>query len=180
MLLTRAITHERFVDLLLRFYPVPPPGSAAPAGGHVVIVGAGSTGMPLVETVLASGLDVVVIDDDPEVVRRLREADIPAIRGDAARPHVLDQAGVTTARAVSSTMRRPQDNRALLQRAGGVPVIVRVFEDRDADWVRALGGTPVLYSEAAAGNLLRWFYGEPTPPSGPVEPGTERPADPHG
>ncbi|NJD10160.1 MAG: hypothetical protein FIB01_06865, partial [Gemmatimonadetes bacterium] len=171
MLLTPALTHERCVGLLLRLYPVRQAGTAPPAGGHVVIVGAGSTGMPLVETVLASGLDVVVIDDDPDVVRRLRQADIPAIRGDAARPHVLAQAGVSTARAVASTMSRPRDNRPLLERAGAVPVIVRVFEQGDAEWVRSLGGIPVLYSEAAAANLLRWCYGETLAAGGRAGPG---------
>jgi CPA2 family monovalent cation:H+ antiporter-2 len=159
MLLTPALLHERVVNRLLALYPVPP-GAAPPPGGHVVIVGAGATGMPLVETVLADGLDVVVIDDDPEVVERLREADIPAIRGDAAQPHVLREAGVARARAISSTMRRPYDNRRLLQEAEGVPVVVRVFEESDAAWITIMGGTPVLYSEATAANLLRWFYGE--------------------
>ena len=170
MLLTPLLTHERVVNLLLHFYPIREPGIAPPAGGHVVIVGAGSTGMPLVETVLASGLDVVVIDDDPDVVRRLRQADIPVIRGDAARPHVLAGAAVATARAVSSTMRRPRDNRLLLELARDVPVIVRVFEHSDAEWVRSLGGIPVLYSEAAAANLLRWFYHESPPADRRAEP----------
>jgi hypothetical protein len=36
-------------------------------------------------------------------------------------------------------------------------MIVRVFEEEDAEWIRAAGGTPVLYSEAAADGLLEWF-----------------------
>jgi hypothetical protein len=39
----------------------------------------------------------------------------------------------------------------------GVPVLVRVFDDEDAAWVTEQGGIPVVYSEAAAEDFLRWF-----------------------
>jgi len=39
-------------------------------------------------------------------------------------------------------------------------VVIRVFEEEDAAWIRALGGTPVLYSEAAAEGLLLWIERE--------------------
>ncbi len=38
-----------------------------------------------------------------------------------------------------------------------MPVLVRVFEDEDADWVRSRGGTPIVYSDAAAEEFIRWF-----------------------
>jgi hypothetical protein len=45
----------------------------------------------------------------------------------------------------------------VLEFARGVPVLVRVFEDEDAEWVVAAGGIPVIYSEAAAEGLLEWY-----------------------
>jgi Trk K+ transport system NAD-binding subunit len=113
--------------------------------------------MPLLETLFVAGHEVVVVDDDPDVVHRLREAEVSVIRGDATDLEVLRRACARDARLITSTVRRPEDNRRLLQYARGVPMIVRVFEEEDAEWIRAAGGTPVLYSEAAADGLLEWF-----------------------
>jgi len=113
--------------------------------------------MPLLETLLAAGNDVVVVDDDPAVIARLRQADVPCIRGDASDREVLLRANARNARLVTSTIRRPRDNARVLELAHGVPVLVRVFEEADAAWVRASGGTPVLYSEAAADSLMTWI-----------------------
>jgi CPA2 family monovalent cation:H+ antiporter-2 len=129
----------------------------APFRDHVLILGCGATGMPLLETVLATNVPVLVIDDDPVVVERLREAEIPCLRGDAADVELLRRAGADRARIITSTIRRPQDNRRLLEVARGVPTLVRVFADEDAQWIRSLGGTPILASHAAADELLKWF-----------------------
>lgn len=128
-----------------------------PESGHVLVLGSGSTGMPLLETVLASGAEVVVIDDDPAVVSQLRDAEIPCLRGDASDETLLRRANASRARIITSTIRRPQDNRRLLEIARGVPVLVRVFDEHDAAWIRELGGTPVLASHAAADEMMKWF-----------------------
>jgi Trk K+ transport system NAD-binding subunit len=155
--LTPAWAHPRVARLLVRLYPS---GRAAPEEshkGHVLLLGCGAQGMPLLETLILMGEEVVVIDDDPEVVRRLREGEVYVIRGDASDPEVLEKAGLRRAKLVSSTIGRPHDNAHLLRAAEGVPVLVRVFEDADAEWVRSLGGMPILYSEAAAEEFVRWF-----------------------
>src|SRR5690606_37066018 len=163
MLLTPFITTERVTWWLLRMRPsrrVPRrrwTDTETISHDHLLILGSGSTGMPLLETILGMGHDVVVIDDDPAVVRRLREADIPCLRGDASDVELLERAGAHRARIITSTIRRPQDNRHLLQFARGVPVLVRVFEESDAEWIRQLGGTPVIASHAAAQEMIRWF-----------------------
>jgi CPA2 family monovalent cation:H+ antiporter-2 len=128
-----------------------------PPSDHVLLLGAGSTGMPLLEDLVLSGCDVAVIDDDPAIIRRLEEAGVHAVRGEATDPLVLRRAGAHQARVVSSTIRRPRDNATLLELAGDVPVLVRVFEEEDAEWVRGMGGEPVLYSVATADGLMEWF-----------------------
>lgn len=158
MLLAPLITADRVAWRLMHLHPVRRRGHGVPAlTGHVLLLGSGNTGMPLLETILAGDLEVVVVDDDPNVVARLREADVHVIRGDATDLHVLSQAGARDARIIASTIRRPEDNRRVLEYARGVPVIVRVFEEEDAAWIRELGGTPVLYSEAAAQGVVKWF-----------------------
>jgi Kef-type K+ transport system membrane component KefB len=158
MMLTPFVASDRAVWLLLRTHP----GSRAATeplavDRHILLLGSGTTGMPLLETILAGGHEVVVVDDDPAVINRLVEADVPCIRGDAADPRVLRIARADRARIISSTIRRPEDNRILLEVAKNVPVIVRVFDEEDAVRVRAAGGIAVMYSAAAADGFLRWF-----------------------
>jgi Kef-type K+ transport system membrane component KefB len=163
MLITPFITAEQVAWWLMRHRPTRPLPSRrrvdqlVPEGGHVLVLGSGSTGMPLLETLLATGVDIVVIDDDPVVVARLRDADVPCLRGDASDIELLRRANADRARIITSTVRRPRDNRRLLEFARGVPTLVRVFDDADAVWIRELGGTPVLASQAAAEEMVRWF-----------------------
>jgi Kef-type K+ transport system membrane component KefB len=157
MALTPAFAHPRVTRFLLRLYPSGRPAPEEPHEGHVLLLGCGAQGMPLLETLILMGEDVVVIDDDPEVVRQLRQGEVYTIRGDASDPEVLRKAAATRAKLVSSTIRRPHDNAYLLEAARGLPVLVRVFEDADAEWVRERGGIPILYSDAAAEEFVRWF-----------------------
>jgi len=92
-----------------------------------------------------------------KALERLREAGIRAIRGDATDRRVLERAGAARARVVTSEIRRPRDNAVLLEMARGTPVLVRVFEDEEARWVRDRGGEPILYSDATAEGLIEWF-----------------------
>lgn len=176
MALTPFLAADRVVWWLTRHYPSRArTADATPESGHVLLLGTGATGMPLLETILGAGHRVLVIDDDPAVIARLREADIPCIRGDATDPAVLRQANADRAAIISSTIRRPEDNRRVLEFARGVPVIVRVFDEHDARWIEALGGTPIIYAHAAAEGMLRWFDGRrttnvtaPAPAHGPT------------
>lgn len=158
MVLTPYITSERVIHYLLRFHPLRgQEGREEPASGHVLLLGCGSGGMPLLETLLMAGEEVVVVDDDPEVVNRLRGADIRCIRGDASDMEVLRRAAADRAAVVSSTIRRPRDNERVLEMLRGKPILVRVFEDEDATWVERAGGIPILYSDAAAKEFASWF-----------------------
>ncbi len=158
MLLTPFLSTEDATEAFMTLFTGPPADTGTPPTDHVLLLGAGSTGMPLLEDLILSGCRVVVLDDDPAVVRQVREAGVEAILGEAWDPEVLRAAGVDEARVVVSTIRRPRDNAAALALATG-SVVVRVFESDDADWVQARGGEPILYSEAAAEALVDWWDG---------------------
>ncbi|HSJ14144.1 MAG TPA: cation:proton antiporter [Longimicrobiales bacterium] len=158
MVSTPFLSRDRVVWWLLQRYPRrATPSAPIPEHDHVLLLGSGATGMPLLETILATGAEVVVIDDDPGVIARLQEADVPCIRGEATDVDVLRQANAASARVITSTVRRPMDNQRVLEFARGVPVLVRVFDDEDAEWVRSAGGIPVVYAEAAAEGMLEWY-----------------------
>jgi Kef-type K+ transport system membrane component KefB len=158
MMLTPLSSTDRVTLWLLRFHPLRrAPGERTAPRDHVLLLGCGENGMPLLETLYAAGTEVFVVDDDPAIIRQLREGEIPCVRGDGSDPDVLRRAGARDARLIISTIRRPLDNEQVLQHAQGVPVLVRVFEDGDADRIRALGGTPIVYSAAAAEDFLAWY-----------------------
>ena len=128
-----------------------------PPRDHVLLLGCGTSGMPLLETLIIGPHRVVAVDDDPQVVELIRQSGVQAFRGDAADERLLLRTGAHQARVVISTVRRVQDNERLLEVARGRPVLVRAFNDEDAAWVEARGGRAVLYADAAAHGFLEWF-----------------------
>jgi Kef-type K+ transport system membrane component KefB len=162
MMITPFLASDRLSLTLMRFHPARRAETAGePPNGHVLMLGCGASGMPLLETLVIGPYSVVAVDDDPQIVERVREAGVEAIRGDAADPVLLRRAGADRARVVVSTVRRIQDNGPLLEMAAGkVPVLVRAFNVEDAEWVNARGGRAVLYSDAAAEGFLEWFERE--------------------
>ena len=157
MLLTPIVANERVASFVAHVITRRGATEAAPPEGHVLLLGVGATGMPLLEDLVLSGSQVVVIDDDPGVAKRLEAAGVRTIIGDASDEDVVRRAGADRAVAIASTIRRPRDNDALLRVARDVPVLVRVFDEHDGTWVREHGGVPVVYSVASADNLLEWF-----------------------
>ena len=158
MFLTPILATNRMTWRLMAYHPLRRRAPIAnPPRDHILLVGCGENGLPLLETLLASGHSVFVIDDDAAVIESLREGDVPCIRGDGSDFDVLSQAGAAEAKAIVSTMRRPRDSVHLLRRARGVPVLVRVFDKSDAERIRRHGGIPISYADAAIEDFLEWL-----------------------
>jgi monovalent cation/proton antiporter MnhG/PhaG subunit len=66
--------------------------------GHVVLVGYGRVGRRIGEALVAGGISFVVVEDDREIVEKLRANNMPAVFGNATEPGVLIQAHVQRAR----------------------------------------------------------------------------------
>lgn len=160
MMLTPLLATDRVTWGLLHASPSRAPEEPdTPLQDHVVLLGCGSHGMALLEQLVVAPRPVLVVDDDPGTVEWLRDASIPALRGDISDPQVLDRAGIPRARAVISTVGRVEDNGPVLERARDVPVFVRAFDEADGEWVRAREGRPILFSEGTAADFLAWFTG---------------------
>lgn len=65
---------------------------------QVVLVGYGRVGRHVAKLLMARQVPVVVVEQNREVVERLRLDGVPAVAGDAADPEVLVQAHIATAR----------------------------------------------------------------------------------
>jgi monovalent cation:H+ antiporter-2, CPA2 family len=65
---------------------------------QIVLVGYGRVGRRIAQALIAQNLPLVVVEQNREVVERLRSDGIQAVAGDAAEAEVLVQAHVATAR----------------------------------------------------------------------------------
>lgn len=68
--------------------------------GCVLIVGFGRVGQIASQSLLASGADISMIDNDPEVIRNAEKYGFKVYYGDGARPDVLHAAGIHQARLI--------------------------------------------------------------------------------
>ncbi|MEX1048601.1 MAG: cation:proton antiporter [Akkermansiaceae bacterium] len=128
-----------------------------PRSGHVLVLGFGSAGMWTVKPLRAQGEDVLVVDDDAVVCRELSRRGVPVMRGDGSEKAVLARACAADAKLIIVSMRRVGDALKVLEHVQKVPIMARVFEEDEADLVRAAGGIPVLNSRAAAETFVEWF-----------------------
>jgi CPA2 family monovalent cation:H+ antiporter-2 len=165
MTATPFLSGEGVVRFLLRMHPLRRRRRQPPLEleNHVLVLGLGSGGMWVLRPLLSAGVPVLVVDDDPVVIAELDLKGVPCLRGDGADEHVLERARVDKARLVIASMRRLSDSSKVLRMVPDVPVFVRVFEDSDAELIRALGGTPISNAEATVAQFQKWFEGRFSP-----------------
>jgi CPA2 family monovalent cation:H+ antiporter-2 len=77
-----------------------PTEAAETAGDHLVIIGFGLNGQNIARAARAVGVTYVVVEMNPDSVRRFRKAGEPIMYGDATSAGLLKQAGVVRARVV--------------------------------------------------------------------------------
>ncbi len=88
-----------------RSRPPEPPTSDGPGlVNHVVICGYGDGAQELMSALTARSFRYVVIDDDPEFVRRLQRNGVPCILGDPSLRTILEQAAIERARVLAITL----------------------------------------------------------------------------
>ncbi|MDY3868187.1 MAG: Trk system potassium transporter TrkA [Pyramidobacter sp.] len=115
----------------------------------IVVVGAGNVGCTVASSLAADGRDVIIIERDPEIAEKIEnEQDVSVIRGNGARPTVLESAGVVPGGGVECLIActdRDETNLMacwLAKRAGVPRVLSRVrdmeFTDTPA-WAHELG-----------------------------------------
>lgn len=116
---------------------------------RAVVVGYGPIGRTLVELLREQGIEPTVIEMNYETVRRLHEKGIAAIHGDAARPEVLEAAGIGHAAhliyAASGSPRTTID--AAREIDPDVKVIARTIYAAEAPALQRAGAETVVAAE---------------------------------
>ncbi|KYC39346.1 sodium:calcium exchanger [Scytonema hofmannii PCC 7110] len=121
---------------------------------HVVVCGYGRVGRNLVKLLLSRELPVVVIDQSETRIQQLRDAGIPYVYGNCVSLHVLETAGVNTARGMAIALPDPMSTRLCLKRAlelsPDLDVVVRATNDKSIEVLYQLGAREVVQPEFEA------------------------------
>lgn len=124
------------------------------AADHTVVVGYGLAGRYLARVLQAAGIACIVVDQNPELVRRARADGIPALFGDGTQPAVLDHLQVRRARTIFFTINSPGNERrgvALAREMNpAARIVVRTRYVRAIDDLLALGANDVVVEEFEA------------------------------
>ncbi|RLG35239.1 hypothetical protein DRN80_02215 [Methanosarcinales archaeon] len=132
--------------------------SVAKMKNHMIICGGGRTGSVIVEEFKAEGIEFVVIEHDPEVVKELKKQGIPVVEGDATRDDVLIEAGVERASGLVSTLPSDCSNLLLCITAKGInkelDIVTRASSQEAARRLYSIGVKKAVIVEAIGGRRL--------------------------
>lgn len=130
--------------------------------GHVIIGGYGRVGRAAEERLLATGIDVVVVDIDEQ---RLVDVHSQFLVGDVTQDDVLLRAGIAHARALIATLETDADTLYLTLSARALaPDLVIVARARTADSRQKLllaGATHAVSPQAMGGRRMATFALQP-------------------
>jgi Trk K+ transport system NAD-binding subunit len=135
--------------------------------GHVIVIGLGSVGIRVIQTLVSAGRDVVGVDKNEGNRRlsQLRALNVPVIIADATLPQTLEAASLPNAAAVavvtSDDLANLETGLAVRDQLGerwrDVPVVLRMFDSPFARSVRHNFGFSSVRSTAAL--AAPWFVG---------------------
>jgi len=78
---------------------------------HIIVCGAGATGIHCVRELASLGVPFVVVDRNPEVLRAVTgEHGGAAVAGDATHDEILEEAGIARARGIIAALTDDKDN----------------------------------------------------------------------
>jgi CPA2 family monovalent cation:H+ antiporter-2 len=128
-----------------------PAGERSHLSDHVIIAGFGLNGRNLAAALAEFGVPHVVLELNPETVRRERSFGHDIHYGDCTRAAVLDHAGITRARAyviaISDAASSRRSVRMARDLAPGVRIFVRTEYVLEVDELKGLGADEVIPAE---------------------------------
>jgi CPA2 family monovalent cation:H+ antiporter-2 len=125
---------------------------------HVILVGYGRVGSELGPLLVAQGVPVVAIDDDPPLVERARAAGIPAVRGHAANPAVLAEARPQSAQmallAIPNTFEAGEVIERLREANPSISIMARAHSDAGVKYLIDHGADGAVMAERELAHSL--------------------------
>ena len=129
--------------------------------GHTVLIGHGRVGGRVAAALAARKLPYVVVEADLDSAAGLLKQGIPVVYGDAARPGVLEHAGVKDARLLVVTAPDPFQARAAIELARRIQpeidIVVRTHSDSERDYLEGKNvGKAVMGEQELAEAMARY------------------------
>lgn len=125
---------------------------------HIILVGANRMGESVLKALLDNGEKFVVVDFDPDIIKKLSEKNITSFFGDIIDSEIQDLAGLSDAKLIISTVPDIDDNLLLLESIGKLSkkpkVLVAAFEKPDAKLLYENGADYVVLPHLAGGHHL--------------------------
>ncbi|MBU0551858.1 NAD-binding protein [Myxococcota bacterium] len=128
---------------------------------HFIVCGAGQTGGGVVEHLLNSGVQVVVIDKDPvrlEWLQRRVRGELFGVVGDATEDLVLQECGLARACGIVASLQTDQDNLFVTltarQAHPGIRIVSRAVEERSASKLLHAGANTVVSPNNIGGRRM--------------------------
>ncbi|MGJ8649187.1 MAG: cation:proton antiporter domain-containing protein [Opitutaceae bacterium] len=160
MTITPFFSREKVAWTLMKLHPRYRRGESGCESmvDHAVLLGYGRAGARTVKSLKEHNIQIVVVDDDAAVIRKLIHEGITCIQADGSDEHTLKLTNSKQASVVFCSMRRTRDAEVALQYLEGEKpkVLVRTFEPHEADMVEAAGGHPVRSADASAKHFIDW------------------------
>lgn len=120
------------------------PEAGEPLRRHAILAGYGRVGRTIASVFERRGYHYVVISQDRHAIEDLRRRGVPALYGDAARPELLEHAGIRLARMLVVAISDRHATRLIVERARAanpsIDLIVRTHSDHEAARLRGIGG----------------------------------------
>jgi len=155
----RRVAHDQH-DLT----PWPPEGD--PLRQHVVLCGFGRVGNSLGKALEAFSLPYVVIDRNPDTIRRLQARHIACLYGDASHRELLMKAGAEDASLIIVALPEIESAALTVRRIRAlnpkVPILARAHGSAEAERLGMVGAAEVIQPEVEASatlirHALAWF-----------------------
>jgi CPA2 family monovalent cation:H+ antiporter-2 len=142
------------------------PLEGEPLRHHVVLCGFGRVGSSLGKALEIFNLPYMVIDRDPDIVRRLQSRGTACLYGDASHRELLVKAGAADASLIIVALPEIEPAALTVSRIRDinqkVPILARAHGLAEAERLGALGATEVIQPEVEASatlirHALTWF-----------------------
>ncbi len=129
--------------------------------GHAVLVGHGRVGSRVAAALSERGIPCVVVESDRVGAAALRTRGVPVVYGDAARPGVLEHAGLKDARLLVVTAPDPFQARAVIDLARkihpAIDIVVRTHSEAEREYLEGRNvARPVMGERALADAMARY------------------------
>lgn len=124
---------------------------------HFIVCGLGRMGRVVVSEMIQSGVPFVVIEKNPERIRRLEEehSSVLSLEDDATREHTLVEAGVATAKGLASCLTSDADNLLLCLTARGLrkdlTIVARAYDEESLQKLHKAGADHTISPNVTGG-----------------------------